>query len=265
MKPTRPAAALVGILLVVTACSSSTNTKNSSPPPATGSGSTALSGTITVLAASSLTGAFTTLGARFQAAHPGTTVKFSFDASSTLATQITQGIPADVFASASPTNMATVVKAGDAGTSSVFVTNTAEIATPKGNPKKIATVADLARSGVKVALCDEQVPCGKVAAAVFAKAGVKVTPVSREANVKSTLAKVEINEVDAGIVYVTDVKAAGSKVTGVPIPAAQNASTDYPIAELTHSKNAALARAFVAYVQSAAGLAVLTAAGFSKP
>ena len=125
-------------------------------------------------------------------------------------------------------------------------------------------MADLARSGVKVALCDEQVPCGKVAAAVFAKAGVKVTPVSREANVKSTLAKVEINEVDAGIVYVTDVKAAGTKVTGVPIPAAQNASTDYPIAELTTARTPRWPRPS-STSWSAAGLAVLSAAGFTRP
>ncbi len=224
-----------------------------------------VSGTITVLAASSLTEAFTTLGRQFEAAHPGTTVRFSFAASSALAEQVTQGAPADVFASASTKNMAQVTSAGDAASPTSFVKNVMEIATPPANPKHIASVADLARAGVKVALCQAQVPCGSTAAKVFANAKVKVTPVTQEPDVKSVLAKVTTGEVDAGVVYVTDVRSAGSKVVGVPIPDTVNASTEYPIAALTHAPNAAGAQAFVAYVLSAAGRQVLTQDGFQAP
>jgi molybdate transport system substrate-binding protein len=257
----RLTAAAVGLVLVIAGCSSGGGS-GTRPSPSQSAVPT-LSGSITVYAAASLTEAFTTIGTQFQAAHPGTKITFNFDASSTLATQIDQGAPADVFASAAPGTMTTVVQAGNAAAPTVFVTNRAEIATPPGNPKRIAAVADLARSGVKVALCDAAVPCGVVAASVLSKAGVSLTPASREENVKAALAKVEMNEVDAAIVYVTDVKAAGSKVVGVPIPDAQNASTQYPIAPLMHSRNRPLAQAFVGYVLSAAGIAVLTADGFA--
>lgn len=224
-----------------------------------------LSGSITVFAASSLTEAFTTLGQSFEAAHSGTKITFKFDASSTLATGITQGNKADVFASASPKNMDSVSSAGDAVKPANFVSNTMEIATPPGNPANVASVADLAKSGVKVALCDPAVPCGATAQKVFDNAKVTVKPVSREPDVKSTLAKVEIKEVDAGVVYVTDVRAAGAKVTGVPIPHDVNASTTYPISVLKHSSNMDLAQAWVNYVLSSDGQKALQAAGFSAP
>ena len=247
-------AASTASIVALAACSSSKHTS--------GAG---LSGTITVDAASSLTGAFTTLATQFEAAHPGTKIVFNFGASSTLATQITQGQPADVFASASTKNMATVVSANAASNPVTFVRNTGEIATAPNNPLAISGPADLAKPGVKVALCEPAVPCGVVATSVFAKAKVTVRPTALEPDVKSTLAAVEGGEVDAGIVYVTDVKAAGTKVTGIAIPAADNATTAYPIAALTASKDAALARAFVAYVTSSDGLQVLTAAGFLTP
>lgn len=229
------------------------------------SSDTALAGEINVFAAASLTGAFQTLGKQFQAAHPGTTITFNFGASSALATQITQGAPADVFASASAKNMDWVVAAKAADTSMTFVKNVMEIAVPPQNPANITGVADLATSGVKVALCQVAVPCGSTAAKVFANAKITVTPVTEEADVKSTLAKVELGEVDAGVVYVTDVLAAGDKVKGVEIPAEVNASTSYPIAVLTATKNANLAKAFVEYVLSPDGASVLTAAGFARP
>ena len=225
----------------------------------------ALTGKITVFAAASLTGTFTTLAQQFEASHPGTTVTLSFAGSPDLAAQITGGAPADVFASASPKNMEVVVTAGDAASSRIFATNTMEIATPPSNPAGVGGVADLAKSSVKVALCQPQVPCGVAARKVFANAGVSVTPVTQETDVKAVLAKVELNEVDAGVVYVTDVKAAGAKVRPVVIPASQNASTSYPIAVLSHSADAALAQTFVAYVLSPAGQSVLAAAGFGAP
>jgi len=192
-------------------------------------------------------------------------VKFSFGASSTLATQITSGAPADVFASAAPKNMDTVVTAGDASSPQDFAKNTAEIAVPPSNPANVTSVNDLAKSSVKTALCQPKVPCGVVAAAVFKNAGITVKPVTLQPDVKSVLSQVELGNVDAGVVYVTDVMAAGSKVKGVMIPANVNASTTYPIAAISGSKEMSIAQAFVAYVLSPAGQSVLSAAGFEKP
>lgn len=254
--------------VTVAGCSSSSS---SSAPSGGGSsspaaGSSALpAGTITVFAASSLKETFTQIGTQFEAAHPGDTVKFSFGASSTLATQITSGAPADVFASAAPKNMNTVVSAGDASNPQDFAVNTAEVAVPPGNPANVTSVNDLAKSSVKVALCQPQVPCGVVATQVFKNAGITVKPVTLQPDVKSVLSQVELGNVDAGVVYVTDVKAAGAKVTGVPISASDNASTTYPIATISNSKNQSIAQAFVAYVLSPQGQAVLSAAGFLEP
>ncbi len=257
-------AAAVAALSVaaVTGCGSSSGGSSAGAGSATSGG---VKGTVTVLAAASLTEAFTTLGQQFEAAHPGTKVQFSFAASSALATQITQGAPADVFASASQKNMDQVTSAGAASSPTPFVKNVMEIAVPPNNPAGIATVADLAKKGVKVALCQAQVPCGATAESVFGNAKVKVTPVTQEADVKSVLAKVETGEVDAGVVYVTDVRAAGSKVKGIEIGPDQNASTTYPIAALSKAPNAAGAKAFVDFVLSSAGSTVLTQDGFQKP
>ena len=204
-------------------------------------------------------------GKQFEAAHPGVKVTFSFGASSALATQIINGAPADVFASASPKNMQQVVTAGDASKPLTFANNVMEVAVPPANPAGVTSVSDLAKPSVKVALCQPQVPCGVTAAKVFSNAKITVKPVTLEPDVKSVLSKVELDAVDAGVVYVTDVQAAGSKVKGVVIPANLNASTAYPIAPISKSSNAATAQAFAAYVASPAGEAVLTAAGFEKP
>ena len=245
------------LVTAVTGCSSST-----AGPTTRSSLSGALHATLTVYAASSLTESFDTIRAAFIKKHPGLTVSIRYGASSDLATQISNGAPADVFASASPKNMA-AVKAATAPIT--FARNSLEIATPPKNPARITSVADLGRSGVKVAVCAPAVPCGAAAARVFANAGVQVRPVANEANVKATLAVVESGEVDAGLVYVSDVHAAGRRVTGIPIPAKINASTDYPIAALTSARNAAAARSFVAYVRSPAATSVLTADGFAAP
>jgi len=246
--------------VAVAGCSSN----SSSSTPSTSS-SAAAPETITVFAASSLTGAFTQLGQQFQAAHKGDTVKFSFGPSSGLATQVTSGAPADVFASASPKTMQQVVSAGDASNPQDFAKNFAEVAVPANNPAHVSSVNDLAKKSVKVALCQPQVPCGEVAAEVFKNAGITVKPVTLQPDVKSVLTQVETGNVDAGMVYVTDVMAAGSKVTGLTIPASDNVSTLYPIATISSSKEKSIAQAFVAYVLSPAGQQVLTAAGFQKP
>ena len=237
----------------------------SSSPSSPSAGSSPSTGTITVFAAASLTESFTQLGKQFEAAHPGDTVKFSFGPSSGLATQITSGAPADVFASAAPGNMDDVVSAGDASSPQNFAKNTMEVATPPDNPGNVESVKDLADDSVKVALCQPQVPCGVVAAEVFKNAGIKVKPVTLQPDVKSVLTQVETGNVDAGMVYVTDVQAAGSKVNGVTIPASDNASTLYPIATINSSKHKSIAQAFMNYVLSPAGQQVLKAAGFESP
>ncbi len=274
--PSRPPAVGAGLalllvpLLALAACGS---TATPTAPAAGGTaGATtsagsaaAVSGTVNVFAAASLQESFTTLKKQFEAAHPGATVTVNFGASSSLAQSIVAGSPADVFASASQTNMDQVVQAKAATTSTPFAKNVMEIAVPPANPAGVSGLADLAKPGIKVALCQAQVPCGSVAAKVFANAKVAVTPVSQEADVKSVLTKVQLGEVDAGVVYVTDVKAAGAKVTGITIPDDVNASTSYPIATLTAAPNAAAAAAFTAYVLSSDGRSVLTAGGFAAP
>jgi molybdate transport system substrate-binding protein len=182
-----------------------------------------------------------------------------------LAESIGQGAPADVFASASTKNMDTVVGSGAASDPKTFVKNVMEIAVPPANPARVTGLADLAKPGLKLALCQPQVPCGATAQKVFDNAKLTVQPITLGADVKAVLTAVELGEVDAGVVYRTDVQAAGSKVTGIPIPAEQNASTTYPIAMLTKAPNAAAARAFVDYVLSAAGSKLLTEAGFAAP
>lgn len=258
------AAGAAGALLLA-GCGSNTSGENTPAASGSGAGSTTLRGSITVLAAASLTEAFGTIAKKFEAANPGTSVTLSYGASSQLATQITQGKPADVFASASTRNMTSVTQAGDAANPANFASNTLEIAVPPSNPGKITSLADLAKSGVKVAVCDAAVPCGVVARQVFAKAKLAVKPTASPADVKATLAFVQAGEVDAGLVYVTDVRAAGSKVRGIEIPANVNASTTYPIASLKNSNNKALADAFVKYVLSSQGQQQLAAAGFSAP
>ena len=218
-----------------------------------------------MFAAASLADAFETLGQQFEAKHPGATVTFSFGPSSGLGTQIVEGAPADVFATASTSTMDAVVAADLVGSPTVFATNVMQIAVPPDNPAAISTLADLARPGVKVALCQPEAPCGALAAKVLANAGLAVTPVTLEADVKATLSKVQLGEVDAGLVYLTDVRAADAKVKGIAIPAEVNASTSYPIATLNRSQNPTLARAFVDYLLSSDGAAVLDRAGFRRP
>jgi molybdate transport system substrate-binding protein len=264
--------ALAAVVLAATAvagCSSSSSSSTASGSTSsstpTASSSAAQTGTITVLAASSLKDSFTQIGKQFEAAHPGDTVKFSFGASSALAEQINSGAPADVLASAATKNMDQVVSTGNASNPQNFAENVMEVAVPPNNPAKVTSVNDLAKSSVKVALCQPQVPCGVVGAEVFKNAKITVKPVTLQPDVKSVLTQVELGNVDAGVVYVTDVQAAGSKVKGVTIPANENATTTYPIAALTHSKEQSIAAAFVAYVLSPSGEQVLKAAGFEQP
>jgi len=241
-------AAGIALALLAAACGSSSKPAASTPTTTAG-GATPLHGSINVLAASSLTEGFKQLGAEFEGVHPGTKINLSFGASSDLVTQITQGAPADVFASADEPNMTKVVTAHDnAGAPVDFAKNRLAIAVEKGNPKHIASLSDLAKSGTVVVLCDSTVPCGKFADQVLKNANVALAPKSREVNVKATLAKVEQGEADAAVVYITDVKASG-KVDGVTIPDDVNVVTTLPIVALKDSKNSVLAQAFIAFVR----------------
>ncbi|WP_214414088.1 molybdate ABC transporter substrate-binding protein [Sphaerisporangium fuscum] len=248
-------------LVALTGCGSATPAASRSAAASAGGGAT----TLTVFAAASLTGTFTELGKRFEAAHPGTSVKFNFGSSATLAQQITQGAPVDVFAAASPATMKTVTDASLAGAPTTFVRNKLEIAVPAGNPAKVDDLKDLTDPKVKVALCAQQVPCGAAAIKALDAAGLKVKPVTLEQDVKATLTKVELGEVDAALVYRTDVLAAGGKVKGIDFPEAGKAVNDYPIAALTKAPAPGLAKQFVDLVLSSQGKDVLAKAGFEAP
>ena len=230
-----------------------------------GSSPSGLSGAITVFAASSLRSAYPAIGDDFQKSHPGTMVKFAFAGSSALAAQIREGAIADVFASADQPNMQKVVDGGlTAGSPSVFARNTLEIVVGPGNPKHIRSLSDLAHPGLVVVLCAPVVPCGRYSAQAVHRAGVTLTPASQETDVTAVLSKVALGEADAGIVYVTDVKAAGSRVQGVEIPPAVNVVADYPIAVLKDSQDVPLAKAFIGYVLTD-GQKTLARYGFTSP
>jgi molybdate transport system substrate-binding protein len=267
MRRITPILVTVAVLgLALAGCGRSTGSAEAGTATGSGStGGTTMSGTVTVFAAASLKEAFTTLGRRFEKRHPGTRIVLNLGPSSGLATQISQGAPADVFASASQRNMGQVVAAGAAAAPRTFARNAMEIAVPAPNPAGVTSLRDLARTDVKVALCQPEVPCGVTAATVFARAGVRVRPVSQELDVKSVLAKVTLGEVDAGVVYVSDVHAAGATVRGIAIPKGINASTSYPIATLSASANKPAAQAFTDFVLSGEAASVLTADGFSAP
>ena len=237
------------------------STENSSG----GSSSSKGGQTVVVFAAASLTETFKALGKTFEAAHPGVTVKFNFGGSSALAQQITQGAPADVFAAASPATMKTVTDAKLAGPPRTFVRNRLEIAVPPDNPGQVTGLRDLTKRGLKVVLCAPQVPCGATAVKALDAAGLEVTPVSQEQDVKAALTKVRLGEADAALVYRTDVKAAGGKVKGIDFPEAARAINDYPIATLTDAPQPALANQFVQFVRSNQGKRALTQAGFESP
>lgn len=231
-----------------------------------GSSPDGASKTITVYAASSLTSTFTELGKQFEASHDGVEVSFSFGGSSDLVAQIEQGAPADVFASADTANMdKTVAAEAVEGDPVDFASNTLEIAVPPDNPTGVKTLQDLAKPTTKVVLCAPEVPCGAATEKVEKASKVDISPVSEEQAVTDVLTKVQSGEADAGLVYVTDVQAAGDKVEGITFPESSAAVNTYPIAALRDSKDADLAKEFVDLVTGSDGQSVLADAGFSKP
>ncbi|MFI5778413.1 molybdate ABC transporter substrate-binding protein [Nocardia sp. NPDC051570] len=222
--------------------------------------------TLTVFAAASLNKVFADLGTKFEAAHPNTKVTFSFLGSSDLAAQLNQGAPADVFASADTANMDKVVKTGRITEKPEnFATNVLTIVTPPGNPKHIATLADLNQPGLRLVVCAPQVPCGSATQKVSSAAHIPLKPVSEESAVTDVLAKVTSGEADAGLVYVTDASGAGNKVTTVAFPESSGAVNTYPIAAVADSKHAQLAHDFETLITGPDGRAALATAGFGAP
>jgi molybdate transport system substrate-binding protein len=221
---------------------------------------------LTVYAAASLTTPFERIGEEFEEQHDGVEVEFSFGGSSDLVAQIQQGAPADVFASADTATMDRLT--GDdlqAGDPQDFAANTLEIAVPPDNPAGIATFADLARKGLNVVVCAPEVPCGAATAKVEDVTGVDISAVSEEQSVTDVLAKVTSGEADAGVVYVTDVKAAGDDVHGITFPESSAAVNTYPIVALEDAADADLASEFVDLVLSDDGQQILREAGFAQP
>ncbi len=219
---------------------------------------------LVVFAASSLNSTFATLGTEFEAAHPGVTVKFSFDGSAALVDQLKAGAPADVFASADKANMDKAATAGlIGGTPAQFATNVLTLITPLGNPAGI-TGLDASLDGRKLVICADGVPCGTATRKLAAALGVTLKPVSEETKVTDVRTKVESGQADAGIVYVTDAKASGAKVDALPIAGADKARNEYLIGTVTASKQSSLAAEFVSLITGDRGQQVLKAAGFGR-
>jgi len=231
-----------------------------------GGTSPAESGTMTVLAASSLTEAFDTLSKDFEADHPGVKVKLAFDSSATLAEQVNQGAPGDVLATADQDTMKTVVdQDGTDGDPKVFATNHLVLAVPMGNAAGINSLSDLDNKGVKYVVCVDTAPCGKLAVKVLDASGITAKPASEEVDVKAVLSKVELNEADAGLVYASDVATAGGKVQTVDVPTNNENLNTYPIAALAAAKKPTLAKEWADLVLSTKGQQALADAGFGKP
>lgn len=238
----------------------------SSQATSTSAESAGITGDVTVFAAASLQKTFTELGTEFEKEHPGTKITFNFAGSSDLVAQLTQGAPADVFASADTNNMTKATDAAVvAGDPVNFATNTLTIVTPPGNPMSIAAFADLATPGTQVVVCAPQVPCGSATEKVEKASGVTLSPVSEESAVTDVLGKVTSGQADAGLVYVTDAAGAGDKVTAIAFPESGGAVNTYPIAVLKDAANPEAAQSFVDLVTGTAGQEVLAAAGFAAP
>lgn len=247
-------AALAAVLVLAAACGTS------EPEPS------AVGGAVLVSAAASLSDAFAAIESAFEGAHPGADVVLNLAGSSALREQILEGAPADVFASANTTTMEQVAEAGAvAADPQIFARNALQIAVPPGNPGGVTGLEDFARDELFIGLCAEGVPCGDFARGVLARAGVTPAIDTNEPDVRALLTKIAAGELDAGITYVTDVTAGGGSVEGIGIPEEQNVAAEYPIAILAEAPNPAAAQAFVSFVLSADGRAILAEFGFAAP
>lgn len=226
----------------------------------------AVEGEVVVMAAASLTDAFEDLADGFEAAHPATRVVLTFAGSQTLATQILQGAPADVLATADPGPMRAVAAEGLlADDPQVLTTTVLAIAVEAGNPLGVRSLSDLADPDLVLVLAAPDVPAGRLAAQALDAAGVSATPASLEVDVRAALAKVELGEADAAIVYASDLVTAGDTVEGVAIPDEHNVVAEYPIATLADAPNPAAAASFVDHALADVGQAVLAEHGFTGP
>jgi molybdate transport system substrate-binding protein len=263
----RTAGALGVVALLLAGCGGEEPVETAAQSPtATSSSAEQLTGELTVLAAASLTETFTQLADEFERKHPDVTVTVSFGASSALAQQILAGAPADVFASAAPAPMQQLVDTNAvAGEPQVFASNVLQITVPAGNPGGVTQLADFADPGRTIALCAPEVPCGSAAEKAFAAAGVAPAPDTLEQDVRATLTKVQLGEVDAALVYRTDVLAAGDTVEGLDFRESAQAVNDYPIAALKAAQNPSAAQAFVSLVLSTDAAMVFSEAGFQTP
>jgi len=249
-------AALAALLLLVAGCGSGSGQADNG----------AETGTLTVLAASSLTEVFTELKKQFEADHPGVTVKLAFDSSATLAEQVNQGAPADVLATADQRTMRSVADSdGTDGAPRTFATNRLAMVVPAGNPAHLTSFAGLDKPGVSYVVCVPTAPCGALARTQLRAHHITARPRSEEVDVKAVLSKVELDEADAGLVYVTDAVAASDRVKRIDIPSSKATLNTYPIAALSGAAKPGLARAWVDLVLSERGRQVLAAAGFGKP
>lgn len=260
----RWAPVVASLAFALAGCSSSSTTKPLTAASTSTSPST-LTGSLSVFAAASLTGAFNNAKTTLAAANPGLNLTYNFGGSNTLVTQIMQGAPADVFASADTNNMQKLVAAGLVDPPVTFTKNKLEIAVAPGNPKHVTALADLANPGVTVVLEAVGVPAGDYTRLVLANQHITVTPKSLETDVKSAVAKVTSGEADATVVYATDVTAAGSGVAGVTLPDADQTSITYPIAVVKATKNRGAAQAFVDSAVSGSVQQAVEAAGFLPP
>lgn len=269
MKVRRDAAPLAWALALcaLVGCSAQSDAGSAASEAATpdATPSADLTGTLTVFAAASLTETFDALADRFEGQHPSVDVVLNYGGSSALAQQIVSGAPADVFAAASEATMQTVVAEGLASEGVVFATNTLELVVPAGNPGDVTGLADLARPELAIALCDPVVPCGAAAERLLAAAGVTASPDTLEEDVKAVVTKVLLGEADAGLVYVTDVRAAGAEVEGIAVPDADAAVNLYPVTALADAPSPLLAQAWIALLTGPDGRAALAEAGFGAP
>jgi molybdate transport system substrate-binding protein len=225
-----------------------------------------IGGTVLVFAAASLTDAFAEIATAFEAEYPGVDVQLNLAGSSSLREQILEGAPADVFASANQSNMDQLIEAGEVdGDARVFAENLLQIAVPAQNPAGVAGLEDFARQDLLIGLCAEGVPCGDFAREALANAGVEASIDTNEPDVRALLTKIGADELDAGIVYVTDIIAAGDLVEGIDIADDVNVVASYPIAPLAEAPNAAAASAFVDFVLSEQGQSILVSYGFAAP
>ncbi|MFE0423685.1 molybdate ABC transporter substrate-binding protein, partial [Streptomyces sp. NPDC058953] len=218
---------------------------------------------LTVRAAASLKDVFTTAGAAYQKANPGTEITFSFAGSQELAAQVRQGAPADALVTADIKTMDGLK--GETGTPAVIAKNRLVIAVEDGNPRKVGALKDLADPKLKVVLAAPEVPIGRYSKKILDAQGITVKPVSQEPNVRAVLSKVQLGEADAGLVYRTDAATAPDKVDAIEIPDAQNAVAEYPAATLKTTKNEAAATAFVTWLNGPEARKLLLDAGFQQP